>query len=552
MTQDTIKRPDLRTSLSLMTGVLLILIPTYSYVISAISYLMGLQPLSYAFPAASVVGILTGTVFFERKRYALSVVYALLIAAVSIALGILVYDCSFDGNYYHQEIITALCSGWNPYRHTMDFPGLMMWDYHYAKALEIIAADIVALTGRLESGKAVNLMLASGTLLLSYHFIRETLKVAKKKAAMVLSALVVLNPVVICQIFTYYIDFSLYLYWVITLIASVSIAKKGDTLLHYIILDCTVILAIGTKFNAFFIEGVMIGIAILGYCLYGHKETVKTYLLNILAIGIFGAFIIGYHPYVTNTLLQGNPLYPLIGNPDVDIMTPTTPPEFLESNRFINFFRSIFSLMPPSFDSRKGGFGPIFGLIFLISVATLLVKIYKEKRISVFSYIMLCILASCFIFEQSWWARYNPQLWLLVPGCYLEFVKSEFRHRKAVIDIFVLMVGLNLLVCAANTMRLSTMTRVERTVLFKTLRSDSVYLHNSKIHWVRQLEENGIHVLPKERQDIELTDTAYLYGFKSDLFHFPYVRVDRNKYESIDSVMKKSIFHRISKSVKPD
>lgn len=428
----------------------------------------------------------------------------------------------------------------------MTYPGLMIWDYHYAKALEIIAADIVHITGRLESGKAVNILFIISTFLLSFHFSLTTLKMPKKRIALLLSTILILNPVVICQMFTYYIDFSIYLYWINTILASINIVKKQDSIINYIILDFTVILAIGTKFNAFFIEGVIIALIIIGFYIFRYKSFVKSYTINIFFVGLIGAFIIGYHPYVTNWMLHGNPLYPLLGNPDIDIMTPTTPPEFLESNRFLNFFSSVFSLTPMSYDTRKGGFGPVFGIILILCMITLLLKVYKEKQIRILSYIMISVIATCFIFEQAWWARYNPQLWLIVPLCYYELYKSNTRVTEIIRRILVIIVGVNSFVGIANTIRLSSMMTIERKVLFNALQGDSVFLYNSKINWIRQLEENGVFVIDEERKSKEYSDTVYIYGFKSDKYHYPFVKINKEKHDSILSITNQSMFHNLT------
>lgn len=532
-------------SVSLIIGTTLLLTLTYTYIIAAGFYLLGYSLLPYVFPLSIVLSIITDIIIFNTKSVALPLLYTALIIVISVLLSSLIYDYSWDGNCYHQEIITALCQGWNPYQDTMGFDNLLLWDYHYAKALEIISSAIVSLTDNIEAGKSVNIMLMCSSLFISYNFIVTNLKIIPKSQITILISLFVLNPVFICQAFTYYIDFAIYFYILNTILASISICKKGNNTIHYIIIDCAIILAIGTKFNAFFIEGVTIFCILFAFFIYNCRHLIKGYIVNILIVGLLGAFIVSYHPYVTNLIMQGNPLYPLLGEGAVDIMSRTTPPQVIGLNRFSGFIYSVFSVVFPIYDSRLGGFGPLFGLILIGCIAILIISLFQNKKITILIYISICVLCSNFIFEQSWWARYNPQLWLMVPCAYYQLIIMKSNYLNILRKCFVLIVSLNIIVCIANTLRVTAMFRTERTSMFKALQGEKVYLHNSKIQWVRQLEENGVKVSGLKSINETSMDTVYVYGNSLQKYPFPYILISKRKSMEIDSIKQQSLYFEI-------
>ncbi len=532
-------------------GLILLLTLAYTFIGSALFYLFGISVVGIMFPSAMLLAALTGFLFFRTPIIVVSSLATILLTCLTLLISSVVPDYSFDGNFYHQEIIEALCRGWNPYLDTMGFPDLQIWDYHYAKALEIISADIVGITGVLESGKAANFLLMEGTFFTGFYVFRYILGVRKIRMCLAFCLLLVLNPVFVCQAFTYYIDFAAYFYLVNTIFASVAIASDRDKVWAYIILDMMIVLAIGTKFNSFFIEGVAIICIVVGFCIYGQKHLVKKYLINILVVGLVGAFIVSFHPYVTNLMLEGNPFYPLLGSGARDIMTASTPDLFDNSNRIINFFKSIYSVAPPSFDSRIAGFGPLFGLIFACCLLVLIITIYKDRRLSPVNYMSICVIASCFIFEQSWWARYIAQLWILIPACYYSLISSDLRKRGIFRYTFLSLVFINVAICAGNAWRMAGMVKVERSAIFQVMKGQSVELFNSKIQWKRQLEENGISVVDNRPSDVSQGDTVYFYyGVASGRIKYPYMITDRQSRDAIDSLTRNSIYHRISHKIK--
>ena len=211
------------------------------------------------------------------------IVVTLLIVAGSLLLSNLLYDTSYDGIRYHQETVASILAGWNPLNGDSDSGvTLGIWSRHYAKAIEICEAAITAFTGRIETGKGINIILISGAVAGVYAFLRENpaqyfiRSTYKCKSAfsttvsdgpgeksensfgrvksIVFALVIVGSPVVLSQIFTFYIDFYKYIYLLFLLLGIALICRKDVVARYrgYAILFYSLVLAMATKFNFFF------------------------------------------------------------------------------------------------------------------------------------------------------------------------------------------------------------------------------------------------------------------------------------------------------------
>ncbi|MBK8142070.1 MAG: hypothetical protein IPK57_14595, partial [Chitinophagaceae bacterium] len=116
------------------------------------------------------------------------------------------YDTSADGLVYHQETIYQLKTGWNPVNKILpDSVNQAIWINHYAKGAEIPQASIYSMTNRIETGKATNIILLAGSFFLTASALSVFGRLTMRKV-LLLSGLLVLNPVTINQLFTYYVD----------------------------------------------------------------------------------------------------------------------------------------------------------------------------------------------------------------------------------------------------------------------------------------------------------------------------------------------------------
>ena len=242
------------------------------------------------------------------------------------------------------------------------------------------------------------------------------------------------NPIIIAQSFTFYCDSLLYSelllmgYALYLLLTRSNIPTKAPL---YILFAAT-ILAISTKFTHFFYCGIMWGI-ILIWLAIRHRHILPP-LLTAASATIIALLTTCYSPYITNWLQVGNPLFPLLGCEGFDIMTPLTYEIYEGHNRLYNLLLSHLSipeqpwvlltdpipyLLNPReglfIDSRHLPYGVFYPAMVLISLTLMLLS----PRRKTYLLITLLIIASPLLIEQSWWARYVPTLWAIIPLAYL-------------------------------------------------------------------------------------------------------------------------------------
>lgn len=203
-------------------------------------------------------------------------------------------------------------------------------------------------------------------------------------------------------------------------------------------------------------------------------------ILKYLFLSFFiGIFIVGFDPYVTNSIDHGTPLYPVFGS-DFDILMLNNPSDFQNTNPFGNLFRSVFShsmagvtnftyripfvinvedlqaFQTP--DVRLSGFGPLFSGAIVLCIFNLLQFLrsngycmLKNQFRSILSFIVVFLMISVLINPSSWWARFVPQLWLIPLFLSLSFFAVERKSRLLYYlnHLFILVLAVNVLLISS-------------------------------------------------------------------------------------------------------
>ncbi|WP_340817876.1 hypothetical protein [Methanolobus sp. WCC4] len=351
---------------------------------------------------------------------------------------------SWDGQTYHQETIIQLLEDYNPvYNVISNENSGFIFTNHYSKGLEINSAAISRATGNIEDGKAINLFLiitsfyiSFATILLMYDFI--TIKIG-----LILAFIISLNPVSIYQSLSFYVDG--YLASTITCLFFIFILISDKiTKLRSVTLSALIIIILNAKLSGLLYLAIFIFGFLCWFYVY-KKSDLSKISKCLIASFLIGTIVVGFNPYVTNTLTGGNPFYPLIGTSimdDYDFMTGNTPTNLQNMSQFEKLFSSLFShsstgsgiseyKIPFTFtkddlksfrkpDARIEGFGPFFSGAIILSVLNILLilngKKYditkKQNNSMIISTLILLVIISVLIFPESWWARFAPQLWL--------------------------------------------------------------------------------------------------------------------------------------------
>lgn len=422
-------------SYAFLTGLYLLLIPLYCLLGADIAFVVGSGIGPVIFPLAVVAASTTVYVLAQAHRdKALLSGFILTIAAVWLAT--LLDDMSSDGIIYHQEIIVHLLDGWNPFTTPVagsPDPDLELLVAHYAKGVEIMASTVASFTGRIESGKAINILMIVGTGLIACFILVSRLGFSRGRLGAMLAMLVALNPVGMSQVLTYYNDFYSY-YLILITLAVFLVSPDRFSVRQALALGAVIIVAASVKFTAFFYVGMTVFGAMILYFATRRGRLAMAVGLTALAWALLAVCATSYHPYVTNTLIAGHPCYPLMGEGAIDIMTGHTPEVCIRHNRFVNFLISILTPTRPAVAPTLGGFGPLCAPMLVYSLIVVGVGVWRKRIGAAWLYAVLLTLGCCFIFEQSWWARYIPFLWLMpVSGAIISLRMQGIWRRCGII-----------------------------------------------------------------------------------------------------------------------
>ncbi|USG65612.1 hypothetical protein NDK47_26520 [Brevibacillus ruminantium] len=397
------------------------------------------------------------------------------------------YDMSWDGQTYHQEAIILLTDGWNPAHELLEAPSdtelaklqgrellsvFHLWINHYSKGPWLLDSLLYKVTNQIEVSKIFNFILMFASFFLSVAALLTAFPQSKRRAVLV-SLLLACNPVVFTQLITFYIDGQLSsLILCLCALGYLLFQRFHPWLLVGL---CAAIMLLGNvKFTALVYAVLLSGGLLLLFYLYDRRRNWRKLAVTLAACFFLSVVIVGYNPYVINTLTKAHPFYPLAGEQAVDIMTSNSPRDFLDKNQFEKLLISTFAMtanvandgesqwkLPFSVspyevaaftapDVRLGGFGPVFGGAVLISFIVFLgVCLCKRETVRPFFVILGIFMISILINPESWWARYVPQLWsipLLIAVMGLESGKKWLQNGSRLLICTLLanmlMVGL--------------------------------------------------------------------------------------------------------------
>jgi hypothetical protein len=370
---------------------------------------------------------------------------AVAITVFCALLGAVTHDSSYDGQTYHQQAILALERGWNPLL-SPTYPGPhSLWVSHYSKGPWLVSAALFAATGNVEIGKGISwlLMYCAGSLV---HAAVLNWRPDARRLALAAAALAALNPVACYQVQTYYVDGQVAS--LLTAFVALSyLTLRQPTKVFSTGLGAAWVVGAGIKFSVLPFLAIIFVSAVLVNRVAGDRVALSR-LGQAALPGLVVALMVNWHPLVTNAIAKGHPFYPLAGPGAVDILTGHAGTSFLNQNRFEKFARSVFSAsqsqtvsaLTPSdeqfrlkipftikagelasfyryTDIRVGGFGPLAGGLLLLALAASLMAARRaaKSRTDIAAMSLFAgLAASVAVMPEFWWARYAPQMWLLL------------------------------------------------------------------------------------------------------------------------------------------
>ena len=544
----------------LMSGIALLSIPFVSLVLATFTLLVGGCISAWMFPVAIVVSVGCGHVYLhsvhDSKRSVLRYyLFTLLALVFSLFTSALLYDNSYDGNTYHQGAIVAMLNGWNPVYNPAQTGS--PWEAHYAKSLEIVATAISICTHRIETGKAVNILLILSSVFITFQFLRNELPRLGTKKILFLAILLTSCPVVVRQAYIYYNDFTLYTFMLLSVLALIQIGWDGSNILAWYILIVVALFAAVTKFTIAFYIFLTLAIGIVWLFSVGRQTLSYKLIATLVVLFVVGFGILGYHPYVTNTLGWGNPFYPLMGS-DVDIMTMNTPELYHGGNRVTNWISSLFynaegtGVWLPivsdslhdyyiAYDARIAGFGPLFVYALMIAIGVFVVVVFrnknKEQRLlyrNTVVVISLLLILGCFIFEQSWWMRYVPFLWAvpIILLLYTEVCDAQSCAIRVLRNMVYVMLAATVIMCCTATLVGGVAFTQRLGAIYYAVTPQStveMYSYGNIISFEHKLNERNISFRRLEKGEQPSDSTLVCVPFPNKA----YIYLDRETYSRL-------------------
>lgn len=453
---------------------------------------------------------------FKKEKIKIILLYLLIILSLPFVYSTF-FDMSCDGNSYHKTAIGYIENGWNPiyetakefYEKNDNVPAIdaktSLWIEHYPNGNWIISGVMYKMTGSVESGKCTLLILSIALCLLVYDLLS---KIMNKKMSLLISFLACYSPIVICQIFTYYIDGTLGVCLLLELIFLIKLTKDKKDKLSWWGLLSTIILASGLKFTGFAFSSIFVFIfyikELYKYIKEKNYKELSNMTLYFITLYILFLIIGGGLTYINNFISHGNPFYPLAGEGKVDIITTMQPKSFenkssIEKNiislfsktdnityvsgyeptlklPFLVYRNEIVNTAAP--DTRISGMGPLFTYSLILSILSLiwaLKVLYKKDKdkFKLITYSLLTIVISIICLSERWWARYVPQMYYItiIALLSLSLAYKYIKYKKTFKIVFAL-----LLMAIFTNSSIYGYYRIKELNNFGTLRLDLVEL----------------------------------------------------------------------------
>lgn len=490
----------------------------------------------------------------EKKVFVKSGAVIILLAIGSICLAGSFYDTSFDGQWYHQENVFRMQQGHNPQRELLTIPadesayGNSTWcapdpnsraaeptgkprvnlKYlalnYFAKGTEVTEAAIYSFTGRMETAKAVNVLMLAASFLLCLAALYKVDKISVRYKWL-LAVVLAFNPITCCELFTFCVD-GFGGSALLCLFAVFALIMLGDDNWHLFSLFAVIVIAVNVKSTMLAYTAVCC-LIFWGVLLLNKERRIqaKRFFFTGLVAGITGVVFFGFNPYITNYKWQHNAFYGLADvRSEIDRMSPVC---LRGHTRAENLLLSVSAhvgwpkddehtfadaaKLPFSFNKSDilnvgdkepglGGFGPFYSGALLIALIALIFAAVTNARAYAFRLALtafVCLLVTVMMVPDSWWSRFVPQMWLLpaVVLVMLSFVK--FRGSNILKPVLAIAIILN--VCWASLAfasdALNTSRVAHQLAQFKALKKP-VYIQycdyrNFKSNQLR-LQEAGI------------------------------------------------------------
>lgn len=435
----------------------------YILVLTSLGFWLGFSISFYYLPISLALSILTlAIVHYDFRIILPSCILSALLVIICTGVAGLYYDLSFDGQVYHIPAVVALAAGWNPLQYDTlakwnptyaEIAGADIFIEHYAKGGWYLAAVAYEATGNIEQSKSPNLLLLFIAFITSLSALR---RLGLNLAWVIsISSIATLNPVAIYQAFTFYLDGQLASLIAILVFLGISYLREPKPKFMIPLLHALLLLS-EIKFTGLVYSTLLLLGFFASSYLYNGRPVALRYASATSGVAVLAFGVIGFHPYVTNTINKGHPFFPALGHSSgKNIQWGQAPDDFMKKDRFTKLIMSVFSRsnnQQPQFktpfavsrsellsmtqaDTRFAGLGPFYSGALILSLPLLVWLLFSLQNIGQLYMLiaLMTLVATLLINPESWWARLAPQLWLmpLLPVIVLALI-----NHKSVIELW--------------------------------------------------------------------------------------------------------------------
>lgn len=474
------------------------------FVVNAVVVLFGLHVTAFSLPMAVVVALIALYWSSKLDGRAVNKKCLLIIGGTFMVATVLlgyvvswVWEYSYWGRGFYTDAIVALTDGWNPiYEGAERVPEIV---YRSGKAVWLMDASFYAFLGHYEMAKLHTLFFAIPTFLLARHCFIRCLE-GHERLATLAALLLLLNPVALSQMFTYYDDAALAFATICFLMLAYLTLNEG-----YLHSDLLLTMAFLWVFilnmqMGGFRTAVVLGVSLLIFvAIFYKKQAVRWFAIRAGLVAMIGFVILGFNPYIQNWLDTGNPLhalnvttaympwvlegktqlgqffYSMVASPDMEV---------LQWNIVVQQLTAFVNSAYAAADVRLRGFGFIGGLLLVLAVLLLIVasilpkeqdtdedgiycseednryENYLSTRV-VFLWLSLPVVALIIFSPTPWWARTIAVGWSFIPLAVVALCVRHGNGKSATAKLLLTAAFLNCALLAFSTLTAVTSSTVD-------------------------------------------------------------------------------------------
>ena len=362
---------------------------------------------------------------------------ALLLLVLLVLLPLLYHllpDTSYDSVNYHFPAILQLAEGWNP---TWE-KGDLIWADRYPSGTWTLFAAFSAPYDSLYVGRALKWLLLLTGLVATFGFLAELIRCPRHN--LLISITIVASPICSGQIWTYYNDDVIYILTLMSFFAAAGYLRRATSDRAVLLFACGLLLCLTKIYGLYYFLFACLAAVVFVWPIE-HSKIVSAKHARLGGAFLAALLLCGWRPFVTNTLLVGDPF--LIGYDNPGQQVGQQPPSNLAGLFHpLRFFaamiaqsggwdgepahfklpfwvvpREIYFMGTP--DLRVGGFGPFYLTSLLIAAALTLFLwarcgwSLRDERVLKVAGIGLVIVIAVTAFPFNWVARHVPIGWLL-------------------------------------------------------------------------------------------------------------------------------------------